>query len=275
MDKTCCDARLAMKKYHSQLIIHTVAVNGKTIPSELFYSAPYKLMNYFETPSGGIEYILMNASPGVMANDHYQVTIDVGENSRLTLLPQSFEKIHKMDDGAKAFRDTVIFIDKNAYLKYIGLPAIPFADSAYCAITKIHLKDASSQLLYGDILSSGRHLSDEKFAFRHYESNVEIFMSEGLACKDHCVFTPAQDDLSQFGFFENHSYIANLFIYGFHLDESMLEKIVHLFEIKNAEVGITELLQGGYLIRALGNASEDLIQLFFDVVTVIDEKNKV
>lgn len=261
-----------MKNYHSQLQIFTDYRDGKTIPTKLFYSASFKLTNYFETVSGGIEYIIMNASPGIMANDEYQINIQVGENSQLTLLPQSFEKIHKMDNKSKAYRQTTISIDKNAYLKYISHPVIPFADSAYQAKTIIRLKDGSSKLLYGDILSCGRHLSNERFAFREYESCIEIIFSEKLSCKDHCFFIPAQNDLSQFGYFEHYAYIANLFVYGFSLTESMIENIVLLFESKKIEVGLTELLNGGYLIRALGDSSEDLVQLIATTAILISEK---
>lgn len=255
--------------YHSaKLSIHTIAVDGKTIPRDVFYSAPFKLMNFFETASGGIEYMVMNASAGIMAHDRYEIEICAGENSALTLLPQSFEKIHKMDFG-EATRKSAITIEKNAFFKYLALPTIPFAASAFRANTRIQLADMSSRLLYGEIVSCGRHLRKERFSYRHYKSCVDIILNEKMVCRDHSVFVPEQMLMESIGLFEHYAYLANLFIYGFVLSESVLEAIKRICEDEQAEAGITPLLGGGYLIRLLNNHSEKLIELFSKITSYV------
>lgn len=248
----------------AELRISTICVSGKTRPEQVFYSAPFKLMNFFETPSGGIEYMVMNASAGIMANDRYEISIEVGKGGQLTLLPQSYEKIHKMDDG-EAIRNTKIVVEKNAFFKYISLPMIPFAGSAFRAATTIILADESSQLLYGEILASGRHLRNEKFAYQHYGSCIDIFLKEKLVSRDYSVFTPGTMAMEGYGLFENYTYLANLFIYGFLLSEEKIEKIIQYCEDLKSEVGITPLLGGGYLVRLLDDRAEELIGIFSSI----------
>lgn len=260
-----------MPGYHAELTIHTARTENKTRPTKLFYSAPYKLMNYFETPSGGIEYIIMNASAGIMAGDQYKMNVHVGEQSQLTLLPQSFEKIHKMDVSA-ATRQTTIVIEKNSYFKYIPLPTIPFANSDFQSCTRIELADASSTLLYADIVSCGR-VSQERFLFRRYESRTEIYLADQLVFRDYCAFIPIENTMEGYGFFEGYSYIGNLFVYGFALMESIQEQIGTCLQNRmNSQAAITALLGGGYLIRIFSHQSETLLQLFSTIIKVIERE---
>lgn len=259
--------------YNAELKITTKFNGHQTVPVELFYSAPYKLTNYFPTVHNGIEYIVMNASAGVMAGDHYNVNITVGENSHLSLISQSFEKIHKMDAG-EAVRKISINVEKNAYLKYIPLPTIPFANSAFRSTTKIYLENATSKLIFADILSSGRHVCDEQFSYRYYHNCIDIFLDNKLLFRDNAIFNPSDHLLNAYGMFENYNYLTNLIIYGFTLSETTIEKIISIFDSIEIEAGITELLGGGYLIRTLGNSSEIIINTFKEIVELCDEQKK-
>lgn len=256
---------------NAKLTLHTICCDRKTIPHTVFYSAPFKLMNFFETSLGGIEYMIMNASAGIMANDSYTIDICVGKNSQLTLLPQSFEKIHKMDQG-EAVRKTSITVEENAFFKYLALPAIPFANSAFRAKTVIQLSSLSSRLLYGEIVSCGRYLQGERFLYRYYESCIDIFLNQKIMCRDYSIYQPENMPLNEYGLFENYTHLANLFVYGFSLSELLLEKMKLICQNEKSEAGVTALLGGGYLIRVLDNSAEKLIALFSKISLCIAEE---
>lgn len=67
------------------------------------------------------------ASAGIMAGDSQEFSYHVKEG-RPEILSQSFEKIHKMDEGS-ASRTIEVQVDKNAALYYYPQPVIPFAQS--------------------------------------------------------------------------------------------------------------------------------------------------
>lgn len=260
--------------YQAKLCIATLDKNGLTVPTEIFYSAPYKLTNYFRLNNGGIEYILMNASAGIMARDNYHARIDVGAKTKLVLSSQSFEKIHDMDGGA-ANRDTLINIGHNAYFKYIPLPTIPFAGSSFNNVTTINLHDKTSQMIYAEVLSCGRYLRNESFGYVYYKSLVDIYQNEKLVYRDRNVFIPFDQKMDGFGLFEGYSHLSNIIIFGLSFSENIISQILNLFDVYKVDGGITTLLNDGYLIRAFANGSEALIKCFTEIIASIEQENNL
>lgn len=255
--------------YNCKLHIVTEVKNGQTIPKHTFFSAPYKLVNYFRLSNGGIEYILMNASAGIMARDNYLLELEVGDESQLVLSGQSFEKIHKMENyGAK--REIRIKIGKQAYLKYIPLPSIPFAGSSFSGITTIYLQDTTSKLSYLEILSCGRYRRNERFKFKLYKSLLDIYQMGKLVFRDNSIFEPALTAVKGMGMFEGYTHIANLLIFGFDISEHLVATVAELFAAYKIDGGLSALLGGGYLIRALANESECLIKCFQEIIIILE-----
>ncbi len=242
------------KGIHARLQIRTrLGEDGKTYPAEVFYSAPYKLTNYFRLENGGIEYTIMNASAGVMAHDRYHMTIEVASGTALTISAQSFEKIHKMDTG-EACRTTVINIASGGSLNYLLLPAIPFADSAFSAQAKIVLEDNRAQLLYLDIIGSGRHLRGERFNYRYFKSRTEIWRYQRPLYIDNSHFDPATCKLAEIGMFEGYNYVGNLIIYGYAITPQFQQQLRELLADNSLDGALTELTGDGYLLRLMSDS---------------------
>ena len=91
--------------------------DGRTILEDLSFTAPYKIMMPFEKENGGIQIMPLCASAGIMAGDSQEFSYHVKEGADLEVLSQSFEKIHKMDEGSAA-RTIEVQVDKNATLYY-------------------------------------------------------------------------------------------------------------------------------------------------------------
>ena len=117
--------------------------DGRTILEDLSFTAPYKIMMPFEKENGGIQIMPLCASAGIMAGDSQEFSYYVKEGADLEVLSQSFEKIHKMDEGS-ATRTIEVQVDKNATLYYYPQPVIPFAQSAFDSKMTIHVEDETS-----------------------------------------------------------------------------------------------------------------------------------
>jgi urease accessory protein len=125
--------------------------DGRTILEDLSFTAPYKIMMPFEKENGGIQIMPLCASAGIMAGDSQEFSYHVKEGADLEVLSQSFEKIHKMDEGSAA-RTIEVQVDKNATLYYYPQPVIPFAQSAFDSKMTIHLEDETSRLFLLEII---------------------------------------------------------------------------------------------------------------------------
>ena len=148
--------------------------DGKTILEDLSFTAPYKIMMPFEKENGGIQIMPLCASAGIMAGDSQEFSYHVKEGADLEVLSQSFEKIHKMDEGS-AVRTIEVQVDKNATLYYYPQPVIPFAQSAFDSKMTIHLEDETSRLFLLEIISCGRNAHDERFQYRRFSSKVLLY----------------------------------------------------------------------------------------------------
>lgn len=100
--------------------------NGKTILEDLSFTAPYKIMAPFAKENGGTQIMPLCASAGIMEGDSQEFSYHVKEGADLEVLSQSFEKIHKMDEGS-ASRTISVQVDPHAVLYYYPQPVIPFA----------------------------------------------------------------------------------------------------------------------------------------------------
>ena len=185
--------------------------DGKTILEDLSFTAPYKIMTPFEKENGGIQIMPLCASAGIMAGDSQEFSYHVKEGADLEILSQSFEKIHKMDEGS-ASRTIEVQVDKNAALYYYPQPVIPFAQSAFDSKMTIHLEDETSKLFLLEIISCGRNAHEERFQYRRFSSKVLLYRGEKLIYRDNTRYEPDKMPMEGIGLYEGYTHMANLFL---------------------------------------------------------------
>ena len=185
--------------------------DGKTILEDLSFTAPYKIMTPFEKENGGIQIMPLCASAGIMAGDSQEFSYHVKEGADLEILSQSFEKIHKMDEGS-ASRTIEVQVDKNAALNYYPQPVIPFAQSAFDSKMTIHLEDETSKLFLLEIISCGRNAHEERFQYRRFSSKVLLYRGEKLIYRDNTRYEPDKIPMEGIGLYEGYTHMANLFL---------------------------------------------------------------
>ena len=119
----------------------------ETYHRQLGFTAPFKIMNPFPCKDGGKEVMIMCASPGIMEGDSQWIRIETERGARLAVTSQSYEKIHKMNNGC-ACRNTIIRIAGNSALRYRPLPVIPFGGSALDSRSASDVEVECSELSY-------------------------------------------------------------------------------------------------------------------------------
>lgn len=271
--------------------------DGKTILEDLSFTAPYKIMMPFEKENGGIQIMPLCASAGIMAGDSQEFSYHVKEGADLEVLSQSFEKIHKMDEGS-ASRTIDVQVDKNATLYYYPQPVIPFAQSSFDSRMTIHLEDETSRLFLVEIISCGRTAHDERFQYRRFSSKVLLYRGEKLIYRDNTRYEPDKMPMEGIGMYEGYTHMANLFLsklcdkdelnskkeidtnaanvnnsgissgaasgYSENTDKTLKlqEKIWQLLE-KDTEIdgGVTRLTTGDLALRVFGHRAQKLQQI--------------
>jgi len=245
----------------TELKIVANVVQGRTILEESFFTAPLKIMNPFYRNNKIMQVMQLSASAALMAGDMQKIFIEAKEGSCLEFTSQSYEKIHRMEDG-EARRDTRIIVGKAAFLSYNPLPVIPFKGSAFQSSTEVVLEDKNSRFIMCDIISCGRYARGERFQYRYYKSLINIYVNQKLIYRDNTNFIPDLFDLEQIGLFEGYSHVANMVICNLNLSDDFMEKIrIQLEDIPKVSGGITRLESGDILIKVFGNNAQILEEI--------------
>ncbi len=242
----------------SELYIKTRAVNGITILEDSFFTAPYKIAKPFLNEKRRLMNIMvMSASAGIMEGDCYRVSVKLGAASRVALLGQSYNKIHRMKAG-KATQANQFFLEAGALFDYAPKSTIPFAGSNFHSTTECRM-DSGSTYLYSEILACGREKSGERFEFIAYKNHNKVFLNEELIFMDNQLLTPECQVLNGIGFFEGRTHQATLAYFSENFDDSLLERLYEILEgIDGIDFGLTKTKKHGMLVRILGNSSDIL-----------------
>ena len=265
--------------------------DGKTILEDLSFTAPYKIMMPFEKENGGIQIMPLCASAGIMAGDIQEFFYHVKEGADLEVLSQSFEKIHKMDEGA-ATRTIEVQVDKNAVLYYYPQPVIPFAKSAFDSRMIIHLEDETAHLFLLEITSCGRIAHNERFRYRRFSSKVLLYRGGKLIYRDHTCNEPDKMPMEGIGMYEGYTHMANLFLSKI-CDEKCCpesETVKAADSVRNIELqrkigeildeepeidgGVTRLTTGDLAIRIFGYRAQKLQQTAERIKKLYEKEQK-
>lgn len=245
----------------SKLQLKTENREGNTILSHVEFTAPFKIMKPFPQRDGSLLVMPMLASPGLMEGDEQFIEIDVGEDSHLQFTNQSFEKVHKMQQGF-AKRNATLTVGRNAELFYNPLPIIPFAQSVFCGNTIVKLEDKSSRLSYRELISCGRVGMGEEFCFRSYKNKVEIYQGNELLYYDNTMYEPALMRMKEIGFFEGYTHMLTWITVNMSYASEKIRQIRQLLNCCETVAGGATLTEhGDCVIKILGRQANILLEL--------------
>ncbi len=254
----------------SKLMLDIAYKDGTTILNDVYFTPPFKIMKPFYE-NGLMRVVQMSASPGLMSGDKQEIDITVGENSVAELCSQSFEKIHKMENG-QAERNINITLDENSLFIYNPLPTIPYARSAMSNRVKVNLSNSSSAFVYSDIMVCGRAARGEKFEYIYYNSLVSIFENNVLTYRDNTRFCPEKMNMNGLGMYEGYTHLLSMVICNVEIDDS---EIFELFEDFETPYGITRNDKNYVVIKALGKTAQSLEKAADKVRKLVEDTKKI
>lgn len=232
----------------------------KTNIEDLYYTSPYKIMHPF-MDGKKMEVILMSSSAGLLAGDCFRCKIQVKDRAYLSFLSQSYEKIFDTLEE-KASRSTFIWVGSKATLKYLPLPAIPFANSSFVANSEIHLEE-SSTLVYSEVISCGRVGMGEKFKMRSFHSKTNVYVDDALVFADNTLISPSEINYEKIGMWGEFSHSGMLYIYCpdfIGSEQKLISEIKDIYEKQNIFAGASKCKKG-ILVRSLGHSGDELYNL--------------
>lgn len=155
---------------------------GQTIVAHQYTTYPVKMSGIFRldrVESNRAYLYLINTSPGLLAQDHLSLSLNLEANTSMYLTDQAATKVHAMPrTETKATTNWNITLEAGASLELVPEPIILFADAALEQTTQITLHPQAA-LFWSEILIPGRLARGEYYDFRHYHNCLEIYSDNG------------------------------------------------------------------------------------------------
>lgn len=239
----------------SELILKTEYRQGRTIISDLRFTAPFKVMKPFERKDGSISIMLQQASAGILDGDSQHFHFEIGPGSRVEFTSQSYDKIHPMQEHAERLIE--IEMSHGTVFSYSPQPLIPFKDSDFRSRLTATLEDNSSLFLLSDILTCGRlNHNNEKFKYRMYSNLVNVRRSNRLIYRDNTKYCPSLFQMDDIGLYESYTHLLNMYMSNCPDTEKIRSLIADCPEHTECAMSVTK--DNGLAIRAFASRSQDL-----------------
>lgn len=245
----------------STLYIHAEQAEGRCWLSKVSFTAPFKVMAPFVKGDKSLQVMILMVSTGILEGDTQEITVETGSGAVLECTSQSFEKIHRMKEGF-ASRHTRLCVGRNSTLFYRPLPVIPYEGSAFKSMTEIELEDCTSRVVYQEILACGRAARKERFAYRFYDSRLDVREQGRLIYRENNRFRPDCCEMEETGMWEGFSHMATLLMIHFEIGGEKMEMIRNMIDSDEGVAGgITCTAASGSVVRILGNQAAKLMEL--------------
>src|SRR3981189_2210537 len=106
---------------NAEVYIQVALREGITSLRRTYYTPPFKVANITEDKQDPLlRLMLMCSSPGILDGDDYSIRLEIGENSRMQLFTQSYQRLFQMKQGA--VQSMEVRLEKGASFFYLPHP---------------------------------------------------------------------------------------------------------------------------------------------------------
>ena len=165
--------KVSAQRGNAELTVESVS--GQSAVTSAFASTPMKLL----TPRSRGQSVWAYTSSfggGFVAGDETRLDLRIGKDARCFLGTQASTKIYRNPRALACGHVTQATVEENALLVFAPDPVQPFASSSYTQRQVFQL-GAGAGLVLVDWFTSGRAARGERWAFNHFQSRNDVFLS--------------------------------------------------------------------------------------------------
>ncbi|MGL5574345.1 MAG: urease accessory protein UreD [Sarcina sp.] len=254
---------------NSELVI---AKKGqKYYAQKSYFTGIAKLARALYLDTDGVPcFYLMQLGGGYVENEKFRTFIHMKEDTRAIVTTQAATKIYKCMNNLPSYQKNEFILEENASLKYISDSVILYKDAMFRQESEVRMRDTSS-LIYTDGITSGWSPDGEKFKYSSVQMKLKIYVNDKPVMLDNLKLDPRVDNMSSLGFMEEYNNYSSLVVIDKAVDMKLIEILREEVEKLNLDikVGITKLECNGFVLRALGNLTQDLEKAIFTCINYI------
>lgn len=204
-------------------------------------------------------YFLIQLGGGYVEGEKYKNVITLKKGSRGIVTTQAPTKVYKCPNNIKTEQYTIINLEEDSILEYITDTVILYKDSIYRQINNIYMNE-SSTLIYTDGITSGWSPQGELFQYSSLQLKTQVYVDNKIILLDNLLVNPKENDVTQLGLFEGYQNFGTLLVINKYITENIIEELrekVKQLDL-NISFGISKLEVNGFILRVLGNLTQNI-----------------
>ena len=250
----------------------TIAKSGEKHKAEkAYFTGIAKLARALYLDTDGIPcYYLMQLGGGYVENEKFRNAIHVKENARAIVTTQAATKVYKCMNELPSYQRNEIELEENSVLEFVTDNVILYKDAMFRQDTTIRLRDTST-LMYTEGLTSGWSPDGKRFQYSSVQMKLRMFLNDKPIMLDNLKLDTRVDQMDSLGFFEEYSNYSSLIVIDSLVDAKLIDTLRDKIKDLKLDIkaGITKLECNGFVLRVLGNLTQDLEKAIFACINYI------
>lgn len=225
------------------------------------HAYPLKIAKTFPFEGHQLGVYLMDASPGVMAGDRYELCWRFGENTNVYVTNQSYTKVHpsKSDSGSRlnpSAQSQRLSLLRGAYAEYMPEPLMLYRDASFTSDTIVEMEEGSS-LFLSDIVCPGRTHRGEIFQYERFQSRLTVEYGGELIFSAKQRVEPQRQSPRQMARWDSYTHTGTLYLFSERVNattiEALRERLARLGSTRpDLYYGVSLTYKFGMVVNVLG-----------------------
>ncbi|GAA4832780.1 hypothetical protein GCM10023310_07710 [Paenibacillus vulneris] len=244
-------------------------VNGVTRLGDRYHSYPLKIAKAFPFDEGQLGVYLMDASPGIMSGDAYELDWRFGQNTKVYVTNQSYTKVHPRFRDAEGqglhepSRQTQkLHLMEGSYVEYMPEPLMLYKDACFNSLTEVRM-EKSSTLIASEMVCPGRTHRGELFEYEQYKNEFHVYYDDEWIFCGRQRIQPSVQSLKGIGSWGNYTHYGTLYVFSEEADASFAEALLEYLDqitglaapaprMSSLFYGVSRSCRLGVLVSVLG-----------------------
>ncbi|MFY9262102.1 MAG: urease accessory protein UreD [Actinomycetaceae bacterium] len=244
---------------------------GKSIATRQYNTRAMKIIRpHYLDDSGQVYYIIVNPGGGYVGGDVYRIEASVGEGASMLLTDQSATKVYRTP-GDFVVQNINFNVAAGGVLEYIPDQLIMYREADFRQQITAEVSSEGS-LFFSDIITPGWSPDGGQFLYEQALLRNEVTMDGELVLVDNLRINPLAAEFGQDKdfFMAGRTHVATAICFDPDINDELIEEIrnvvkENLHEEQRMMGAVTALDRPGFMLRALGNRTEELLALILAV----------
>lgn len=235
---------------------------GRSVATRQYHAGALKIIRpHYLDETGQVYYITANPGGGYVGGDSYRIAVDVAGGASILFTDQSATKVYRTPESFVS-QKIDFHVGAGAVLEYVPDQLILYRDADFRQHMTVDLDPEASAFL-SDIVTPGWSPDGGQFRYRQAHLRSEVRVGGKLALVDNMRIMPERDaeTLHSPTFLGQNTHFATALCFDPGIDEDLIENVrAALAEIEQIEASVTACDVPGFVVRAVGNRTEHLME---------------